>query len=98
MECVEAKIGNSKQPLSDGTDPDRVYYSYFGDTNYDDNNVSHYGEDIQDQNYFEVNKDYIEALDDYIGAKVFSPGKYSIPVLDRVKSRKQDASVNPIGK
>ena len=27
MECVRSKIGNSKQPLFDGMQPDRVYYS-----------------------------------------------------------------------
>ena len=32
MEQVEAKIGNAKQPLFDDTEPDRVYYSAFGDT------------------------------------------------------------------
>ena len=59
--------------------------------------MSHYGEDIQDQNYFEVNKDYIEALDNYYGYKVVVPGKYSIPVLSRVKRSKKDASGNPNG-
>ena len=44
---VEAKFGNSKQPLFDGMDPDRVYYSSFGDTEDTDNNVLPYGEDIQ---------------------------------------------------
>ena len=38
MERVEAKIGNYKQPLFDGTDPDRVYYSAFGDTEDADDN------------------------------------------------------------
>ena len=38
MEPVEAKIGNYKQPLFDGTDPDRVYYSAFGDTEDADDN------------------------------------------------------------
>ena len=43
MEHVEAKIGNAKQPLFDGTDPERVYYSDSGDTNDADNNVLPYG-------------------------------------------------------
>ena len=33
MECVESKIGNSKQSLFDGTEPDILYCSAFGDTN-----------------------------------------------------------------
>ena len=70
MECVEAQIGNSKQPLFGGTDPDRLYYSSFGDTNDADKNLLNYGEDIQYHKEFEFNKAYIEALDKYIGAKV----------------------------
>ena len=33
MERVEDKIGNAKQTLFDGMDPDIVYYSSFGDSN-----------------------------------------------------------------
>ena len=49
MESVEAKIGNAKQPLFDGTGPDRIYYSAFGDTNDADKNVLPYGEEMQYQ-------------------------------------------------
>ena len=97
MERVEAKIGNSKKPMFDVTEPDRVYYSDFGYTNYSYNNVLPYGEYIQDQKGVEVNEDYIELLYIYIGSKVGVPGKYSIPVLDRVKLSKRNASGNPIG-
>ena len=45
---MEVKIGNTKQPLFDGTKPDRLYYSEFGDTYNTENNVLHYGEEIQD--------------------------------------------------
>ena len=47
MERVEAKIGNAKQPLFDGMEPDRVYYSAFGDTDNTDENVLPYGEESQ---------------------------------------------------
>ena len=47
MERVEAKIGNTKQHLFDGTNPDRLYCSDFGDTGDDDANMLHYGEEIQ---------------------------------------------------
>ena len=75
MERVEAKIVNADQTLFDGTDPDRVYYSDFGDTDDAGGNVLSYGEYIQDQKEVEVNKAYIEALDNYIGSKVVVPGK-----------------------
>ena len=91
MERVEAKIGNAKQPLFDGTDPERVYYSAFGEIDDADNNVLPYGEQIQEQKEVEVNQSHIESLYNYIGAKVVVPGKYSVPVLDRVKRRKQNA-------
>ena len=49
MEHVEAKIGNSKKPLFDGTEPDRVYYSDFGDKDNSDDKVLLYEEDILEQ-------------------------------------------------
>ena len=49
MKRVEVKNGNDKQHLFDGTDPDILYYSIFGDTNDTYNNVLPYGEDIQNQ-------------------------------------------------
>ena len=48
MERVEDKIGNSKQPLFGGTDPERVYYSDFEETDDADDNILTYGEDILD--------------------------------------------------
>ena len=98
MERVETKFGNNKQPLFDGTDPDRVYYSYFGDTDNADKNLLPYGEYIQYQKEVEVNEDYIEALDKYIGSKVVVLGKYYIPVIYRLRSKKHDVLVKPIGK
>ena len=59
MEHVEAKIGNSKKPLFDGTDPEGVYYSDFGDKDNSDDNVLPYAEEIQDQKQVEFNEDYI---------------------------------------
>ena len=57
MYRVEAIIGNAKQPLFDGTDPDRLYYSDFGDTNDSDKNFLPYGEDIQYHKEVEVSED-----------------------------------------
>ena len=81
-----------------GMDPDRVYYSDFGDIDDADDNVLLYCEDIFDQKEIKVNKNCIEALDNYIGAKVVVTGKYYIPVIARVKLRKRDTSVNLINK
>ena len=97
LELVEISIGNDKQPLFDGADPDILYYSDFGDTNDAYNNVLPYGEDIQDQKMVEVNKAYIEQLYYYIEDKLVIQGKYYIPVLDQVTHRKWDASSNRIG-
>ena len=97
LEFVEAKIGNDNQPLFYGTDKDRVYYSAFGVTNDAEDNMLPYGENIQYQKQVEVNQDYIEELDNYIEAKLFVPGKYSITVLAQVKLRNRVASGNPIG-
>ena len=91
MDRVETKIGNDNQPMFDGIDPDRVYNSAFGYTNDSGYNVLPYGEEIQDQKEVEFNKAYIEALHNYIGSKAVVPGKYSIPVLARVKFRKRYA-------
>ena len=91
MERVNTKIGNSKPPLFDSTDTYRVYYSDFGENNGADDNVLPQGEDIQYQKEVEVKEAYIEALDNYIGSKLVLPGKYYIPVIDKVKPRKWDA-------
>ena len=47
MERVETKILNAKQPLFDGTYPDRVCYSDYGETDDADDNLLPYGKDIQ---------------------------------------------------
>ena len=60
MEHAEAKIGNYKQPLFDGTETDILYQSAFGYTDNADKNVLPYGEEIQDQKEVEVNEAYIE--------------------------------------
>ena len=56
---MESKIENTKKPLFDGTDPDRVYYSDFGDTNDADDSVLPYGEENQDHKEAKVNDSYI---------------------------------------
>ena len=45
MKRVEAKIVNAKKPLFDGTDPYRVYYSAFGDTNDAEKHITLWGRD-----------------------------------------------------
>ena len=98
MERVEAKIGNAKQPLFDGTDSDRVYYSDFRCTYDADDRILIYGEEIQDQKEVKVNKAYIEAIDNYIGAKIVVPGKYYIPILAGAKHRKGMPQETPLAR
>ena len=81
MDRVETKIGNDNQPMFDGIDPDRVYYSAFVETKDAGNTMLPYGEEIQDQKQVEFNEAYIEAFDKYIVDKVVVPGKDYIPVL-----------------
>ena len=44
IEHVGAKTRNSKKPLFDGTEPERVYYSFFEDTEDSEDNVLPYEE------------------------------------------------------
>ena len=44
-----------------------------------------------------VDKAYLEALNNYIGAEILLAGKYSITVLAKVKKLKCDANNLPIG-
>ena len=69
MEHVEAKIDYSEQPLFYGMDTERLFYSDFGDTDNYDDMVLPQGEDIKYQKYVEFNRDHIEELYNYIGAK-----------------------------
>ena len=48
MERIEDNIGNDKQPFFGSTEPERLYYIDFGDTNNADYNVLPYVEEIQD--------------------------------------------------
>ena len=49
MEGVKGKIGNYKQPLFDGMEPDTLDYTDFGDTGDAEDSVLPYGGYIQDQ-------------------------------------------------
>ena len=55
------------------------------------------GEKIIDANMYEINKAYIDALNNYIGTKVVFPVKDSIPVLKKIIKRKRDNQGNKIG-
>ena len=45
----------------------------------------------------EVNKSFLESLDEYINVQVFLPNKDGLTVIAKVKKRKRDSSSNPIG-
>ena len=47
-----------------------------------------YGYELIDVKVEEIYDAYIDALDDYIGAKVFIPGIYTLLVLRKVRNHK----------
>ena len=63
--------------------------------NYD--NVLPYGDELVVAKSQTVEKDHIEALDNYIVEEILLSGKDAIPVLTKVKKQKCDANNIPIG-
>ena len=50
MECAESNNGNTKQPLYDGIQMNKIYYYVFDDYQYVDGAALQYGQEINDQN------------------------------------------------
>ena len=63
MENVELNIGNTKQPLYGGIQPDTIYYLALDDDLDVDDRVIWYGQEIKDQNTEEVYEACVEALE-----------------------------------
>ena len=59
MQQVRASSKKNAAIILGLTDPDRVYYSDFGDTNDADDSVLPYGEENQDHKEAKVNDSYI---------------------------------------
>ena len=62
-ESIKSNIGNIKQPLYDGIQPNNIYYLAFDDYIDIDDMVLPYGQDIKDHKTDEVNKEYVESLE-----------------------------------
>ncbi|GFH61775.1 hypothetical protein CTEN210_18251 [Chaetoceros tenuissimus] len=97
MDCIHEKIGNTKEPIYNNIYPQRIYYDAFEDPIKDDECQLPYGAELHEAKLENVDDKYLEALDNYINAKVVVPDKDGIPVLTKVKSRKRDAAGNPVG-
>ena len=55
-----------------------------GESYDNDDNVMPYDDELIDAKPEIVDKAYLEAIDNYIGAQIVLSGKYAIPVLDKV--------------
>ena len=82
---LESHIGNYKQPKFDPIAPRSIYNEIFHDEMYDDQTLLPYGDEIIDAKVEDINDAYLDALDEYINAKVVIPGRDAIPVLATVK-------------
>ena len=85
MDCVQERIGNTRELIYNNIYPQQIYYDSFNDPVEDDKSQLPYGEEIHEAKLEEVNDRYMEALDRYINAKVIMPNKNGIPVLTKVK-------------
>ena len=97
MDCIEGRIGNTKQPIYNNVHPQAIYFNAFDDDVEDDDQDLPYGDEFIDVKTEEVNDRYLDAMDEYIGAHIVVPGKDALPVLARMKNRKRDTQGNPVG-
>ena len=47
-----------------------------------------YGDEFIAVKVEEISDDYLDVIDDYIGAEIVITGRYVLPVLEKVKKRK----------
>ena len=97
IQSLESRIGNHRKPLYDTNNPKWFYYISFDGDIKDDNVDLTYGYELIDVKVEEIYDAYIDALDDYIGAKVFIPGIYTLLVLRKVRNHKWGSYGNTIG-
>ena len=100
MASVEQKIGNHKDPLFVHDKPDLIYYEPFGDTPIEDETILPYGDEIETAKTLNIDEEYLESLDEFIGANVVIPGSTPgiEPVIAVIKGRKRDHDGNVIGR
>ena len=97
MDCVQERIGNTREPIYNNIYPQQIYYNAFNDPVEDNASELPYGEETHEAKLEDVNDRYMEALDGYINAEVIMPDKNGFPVLTKVKNRKRDLAGNPVG-
>ena len=77
-------IGNYREGLFHPTSPYPIYYHGFGESSDTDKNVLTYDDELVDTKSETVDKAYIEALGNYIGAEILLSIKDAITVLSKV--------------
>ena len=99
MTSVEQKIGNQREPLYNEVEPGKIYFDAFDEERSDDLIDLPYGDEYTDAIPLEIDKPYLEQLDQYIGANVVIPGTTTDvqPVLAIIKGRKRDHNGDLIG-
>ena len=87
MNFLNGRFGNSSQPSFNIRNAQEIHYSNFGDDLDDDERDLPYGVELIDMENEEVNKSYLESLDEYINVQVVVPHKDGLPVLAKVKKK-----------
>ena len=83
MQYIESRIGHSQKPLCNATKTNAIFYSSFYDGIEDDDMELPYGDELIDVKVEEIFDTYLDTLDDYIGAGILIPGRYSLTVLGK---------------
>ena len=96
MTSLESLFGNNRERVFQTTSPYLIYYHSFGESSDTGENFLIYGDDFINSKFKTVDEYYLVATKNYIGAEIVLAGKYSIPVLAKVKTRKGDENNLPI--
>ena len=91
-ESIKSNIGNIKQPLYDGIQPNNIYYLAFDEDPDVDNVVIPYGQEIKYQNREEFDEAYVDALGKFIGTHVMVSVKYSTYYNFKIRILKKTAT------
>ena len=81
MTSLEPLVWNYREGVFQPTSPYLIYYDAFRESSDNYENVLPYGDELADAKSETVDKSYLEALNNYIGAEILLADKYAIPVL-----------------
>ena len=95
-QSVGGRIGNHRQPIYDPVDPDRIYFSAFGEQPDEDDRLIPFGEEIMDHKTMDIDDSYIEELYVNIGAKLVLPIQDPVPVLATIAKRDRNSQGLPV--